>query len=131
MLTLYVISFCSSSLSLTPFPPPPLSQTDLDRAVSLQPSLSDCYWHRHLLYLLLEEHKAALDDLTSLLKLNKKHFAAYRSKAALLAKKGDLSSAVYNLSQVCFVQCVARALVFRCVIVPQKPLYIKGAARQL
>lgn len=40
-----------------------------------------------------------MEDLSVLLKQNKKHFGALRSKAALLLEKGDLSSAVYSLSQ--------------------------------
>ncbi len=40
-----------------------------------------------------------MEDLFVLLKQNKKHFGALRSKAALLLEKGDLSSAVYSLSQ--------------------------------
>ena len=74
------------------------SLSDLNHALSLQPTLSDAYWHRHLLFLLKGNEKAALDDLTLLLKQNKKHFGALRSKASLLVKKGDLASAVYNMT---------------------------------
>lgn len=75
------------------------SLDDLNRAISIQPTFSDAYWHRHLLFLVQRDQKRALEDLSLLLKYNKKHYNAFRSKAALLLKKGDLSSAVYNMSQ--------------------------------
>ncbi len=75
------------------------SLEDLNLAISNKPTFSDAYWHRHLLFLIQGDYKKALEDLTHLLKQNKKHFGALRSKAALLIKKGDLSSAVYNISQ--------------------------------
>eukprot|EP00731_Ephydatia_muelleri_P011456 Em0006g350a len=50
------------------------------RAVGFEPSLSDTYWHRHLLHLLQANHQAALDDLAALLRVTKKHYGALRSK---------------------------------------------------
>ena len=44
------------------------------------------------------DDSAALNNLSCLLKLNKRHYGAYCSKSSLLAKSGDLSSAVYNLT---------------------------------
>ncbi|XP_064400384.1 uncharacterized protein LOC135346636 isoform X3 [Halichondria panicea] len=75
------------------------SLDDLNHALSIQSTFSDAYWHRHLLFLIQGNKKRAMEDLFVLLKQNKKHFGALRSKAALLLEKGDLSSAVYSLSQ--------------------------------
>ena len=75
------------------------SKDDLDQAIILEPTLSDAFWHRHMLYLVQSNEKAALEDLSTLLKRNKKHYGAYRSRANLLLKKGDTSGAIYNLSQ--------------------------------
>ena len=80
------------------------SLSDLNHALSLQPTLSDAYWHRHLISLVAGDQKSALEDLSLLLKQNKKHFGAFRSRAILLLKKGDLSSAVYNMSQAIALQ---------------------------
>lgn len=75
------------------------AKADLDKAIELAPTLSDAYWHRHLLFLLQSNEQSALEDLTCLLKHNKNHYGAYRSRATLLMKKGDLTSAIFSLSQ--------------------------------
>ena len=78
--------------------------TDLKTALSLHPTLSDALWHRHLLHLIQGDHQLALDDLNALLKCNKKHFGAYRSRASLLLGQGDTSKAIFNLSQALALQ---------------------------
>ncbi len=75
------------------------SLDDLNQAVSRKPTFSDSYWHRHLLFLIQGDYKRAIEDLSFLLKQNKKHVGALRSKAVLLVRKGDLSSAMYSMSQ--------------------------------
>ncbi len=75
------------------------AKENLDKAIELTPTLSDAYWHRHLLYLVQSNRRLALEDLTRLLKHNRKHWGAYRSRAALLSKEGDLTSAIFSLSQ--------------------------------
>ncbi len=92
---------------------------DLNRALFLQPLMSNAYWHRHLLFLLQgtviaipftnesfhffplycsDNDRAALEDLGSLLKLNKTHHMGFHSRALLLAKKGDLVNAIFSLN---------------------------------
>ena len=78
--------------------------TDLKTALSLQPSLSDALWHRHLLYLIQGDEQLALNDLNTLLKCNKKHFGAFRSRATLVLRQGDTSKAIFNLSQAIALQ---------------------------
>ena len=80
------------------------SMSDLKSALSLQPTLSDILWHRHLLHLIQGNEQLALDDLNSLLKCNKKHFGAYRSRMDLLLRRGDTSKAVFNLTQAIALQ---------------------------
>ena len=80
------------------------SLSDLRTSLSLQPSLSDALWHRHLLYLIRGDEKLALDDLNLLLKSNKKHFGGYRSRASLVLRQGDTSKAVFNLSKAIVLQ---------------------------
>ena len=80
------------------------SISDLKTSLSLQPSLSDALWHRHLLYLIQGNEKLALDDLNLLLKCNKKHFGGYRSRASLVLRQGDTSKAVFNLSKAIALQ---------------------------
>lgn len=47
---------------------------------------------------ILDDDKSALEDLTTLLKQNKRHTRAYQSKAIILAKLGKYASGIYNLS---------------------------------
>ena len=56
------------------------AQEDLDLAIKLEPMLIDSYWHRHLLFLLQNKKAEALSDLNAILKHNKKHAGAYRSR---------------------------------------------------
>ena len=56
------------------------SSADLDAAILQEPQLIDAYWHRHLLHLLQNKRQAALDDLNVILKHNKHHASAYRSR---------------------------------------------------
>ena len=46
----------------------------------MEPDLTDAYWHRHLLYLLQDKKKEALVDLNFMIKKNKKHAGAWRSR---------------------------------------------------
>ena len=80
------------------------SLSDLRTSLSLQPSLSDSLWHRHLLYLIQGDEKLALDDLNLLLKTNKKHFGGYRSRAGLVLRQGDTAKAVFNLGKAIALQ---------------------------
>ena len=80
------------------------SLSDLRSSLSLQPSLSDALWHRHLLYLIQGDEKLALDDLNLLLKSNKKHYGGYRSRAGLVLRQGDTSKAVFNLTKAIALQ---------------------------
>lgn len=57
-----------------------------------------------MLFLVQGNERAALDDLSLLLKQNKKHFGALRSRAKLLIKKGDLVSAERNMTQAIALQ---------------------------
>lgn len=50
------------------------------------------------MYLFTDDSKSALEDLTTLLKHNKRHTGAYHSKAMILAKLGKYASGIYNLS---------------------------------
>ena len=77
---------------------------DLKNTLSLQPSLSDTLWHRHLLHLIQGNEQLALEDLNTLLKCNKKHFGAYRSRADLLLRRKDTSKAVFNLTKAIALQ---------------------------
>ena len=54
--------------------------TDLSRAVELEPTLVDAYWHRHLVHLLLNRKQQAMDDLNLVVKYNKTHSQAYKSR---------------------------------------------------
>ena len=56
------------------------AQEDLNKAIELEPALLDAYWHRHLVYMLENKKPQALDDLNFLLKHNKNHAGAYRSR---------------------------------------------------
>ena len=50
------------------------------RVIQMEPDLTDAYWHRHLLYLLQDKKKEALGDLNFIIKKNKKHAGAWRSR---------------------------------------------------
>lgn len=45
------------------------------------------------------DEQSALEDLSTLLKVNKRHVGAYHSKAVILTNQGKFASAIYNLSQ--------------------------------
>ena len=53
---------------------------DLSLAIQIEPMMLDAYWHRHLVYILLNKKHAALDDLNIVLKYNKSHVGAYKSR---------------------------------------------------
>ena len=53
---------------------------DLDEAIEMEPLLLDAYWHRHLIFRLQNKRNLAIDDLNYILKHNKAHADAYRSR---------------------------------------------------
>ena len=53
---------------------------DLDKAIELEPMLVDAYWHRHLVYILQNKTRPALENLGIILKYNKNNAAAFRSR---------------------------------------------------
>ena len=53
---------------------------DLDSCISLEPGMADAYWHRHLVRILQGDTRAALENLSTMLKLNKKNPCVYRSR---------------------------------------------------
>ena len=69
------------------------------RAIELEPLLLDAYWHRHLLYVLQDKKKDALDDLQFILKHTKTHSGAYRSMAEIYMKQDDITMAIVNYTQ--------------------------------
>ncbi|XP_069130069.1 uncharacterized protein [Argopecten irradians] len=75
------------------------AEEDLEKAIQLEPTLLDAYWHRHLLYLLQDKKKEALEDLTFILKHSKNHSGSYRSMAEIYRKQGEITMAVINYTQ--------------------------------
>ncbi|XP_033743076.1 uncharacterized protein LOC117329299 isoform X6 [Pecten maximus] len=75
------------------------AEEDLDSAIRLEPMLLDAYWHRHLLFLLQDKKKEALEDLTFILKHSKNHSGSYRSMAEIYRKQGEITMAVINYTQ--------------------------------
>ena len=69
------------------------------RAIELEPLLLDAYWHRHLLYVLQDKKKEALEDLTFILKHTKTHAGAYRSMAEIYKRQDDITMAIVNYTQ--------------------------------
>ncbi|KAK3699161.1 hypothetical protein QZH41_011884 [Actinostola sp. cb2023] len=69
------------------------------RSIELESMLLDTYWHRHLLHLVQNNKKAALDDLTFIIKNNGNQARAYRSRAELYRQQGDATMAIVNYSQ--------------------------------
>ena len=53
---------------------------DMNAALMREDNYVEAYWHRHLLFLVQGKPHAALEDLTTLIKLNKNHTGAYRSR---------------------------------------------------
>ena len=53
---------------------------DLNKAIELEPSMLDAYWHRHLINLLLNRKQLAMEDLNYIIKINKNHAEAYKSR---------------------------------------------------
>ncbi|WAR00024.1 TTC6-like protein [Mya arenaria] len=75
------------------------AETDLSKAIQLEPLLLDAYWHRHLLLVLQDRKKEALEDLTFILKHTKNHSGAYRSMAEIYQKQDDITMAIVNYTQ--------------------------------
>lgn len=72
---------------------------DLNRAIELEPKLSDAYWHRHLVYIVQNNTKKALEDLSRITLYNPNHTAAHRSKAEIYRGKGDSHLAISGFNQ--------------------------------
>lgn len=79
------------------------SKEDLDRCVQIQPRFSAAYFQRHLLFLIQGNEKAALKDLSSVLKFNERHTLALQSKATMLHAGGALTEALDLMNKA--VQC--------------------------
>ncbi|XP_042308112.1 tetratricopeptide repeat protein 6 [Sceloporus undulatus] len=69
---------------------------DLEKAISLEPTLADAYWHRHLLFLYQNKIIPALEDLNFIIKYNKNNADAYMSRADIYRRQGDNSLAIIN-----------------------------------
>jgi len=54
--------------------------TDISAAIDQEPLYVDAYWQRHLVYVLLNRHQQAVDDLNSLLRLKRDHVPALKSR---------------------------------------------------
>lgn len=52
---------------------------DLNEAIIIEPRLLNAYWHRHLVYLLLNRKRDAQSDLNEILHINRYHVDALRS----------------------------------------------------
>ena len=53
---------------------------DLSSAIVREPCLADAYWQRHLVNIVLSRPSQAINDLNLLLKLNKSHVSALKSR---------------------------------------------------
>ncbi|ELT94016.1 hypothetical protein CAPTEDRAFT_222812 [Capitella teleta] len=72
---------------------------DLNRAIEQESQMLDAYWHRHMIYLLLNKRQNALEDLNLILRHNRNHAAAYRSRAHIFREMNDVTLAIVNFSQ--------------------------------
>ncbi|XP_028413242.1 uncharacterized protein LOC114536089 isoform X2 [Dendronephthya gigantea] len=72
---------------------------DLERSIELEPQLLTNRWHRHLLHLLNNNPKKALEDLTYITKKNSNIVKVFLSKAEIYKKQGDSTMAILNYSQ--------------------------------
>ena len=59
----------------------PAAVDDINQSLELEPSLIDAYWQRHLVNVLLNRRRQALEDLNMLLHLNKSHVRALKSRS--------------------------------------------------
>jgi tetratricopeptide (TPR) repeat protein len=57
-----------------------LALDDLNKALQMEKRFIDAYWQRHLIYLVQDKKKEAIEDLDSILKLNRMHAGAYLSR---------------------------------------------------
>ena len=71
---------------------------DLNRAIEVEPKLTDAYWHRHLVFLIQDNTRKALEDLNRITICNYNHTGAYRSRAEIYKQKGESTLAIssYN-----------------------------------
>ena len=53
---------------------------DINSALAREENLVEAYWHRHMLFLVQGKPYNALEDLGSILKINKSHSGAFRSR---------------------------------------------------
>ena len=54
--------------------------SDISAAISQEPFYVDAFWQRHLVYILLNRHQDAIDDLNALLRLKRDHVSAMKSR---------------------------------------------------
>ena len=73
--------------------------TDLNQALSIEPTLIDAFWHRHLAYLVINKTPLALRDLDAILRLRRDHARAHKAKAEIYRRMGDKTLAIVNYSQ--------------------------------
>eukprot|EP01135_Chromosphaera_perkinsii_P011859 Nk52_evm2s2514 gene=Nk52_evmTU2s2514 len=71
---------------------------DVQSALEAEPSFTNAYFHRHILYSLNLEELKALDDLDVVLKLQPSHRTAYRFKADIQRRKGLIRLAISSYS---------------------------------
>ena len=57
-----------------------LAMEDLNTAIDMEPMMLDAFWHRHLINILLNKRQQALEDLNFIIKQNKFHAQAYKSR---------------------------------------------------
>jgi tetratricopeptide (TPR) repeat protein len=72
---------------------------DINRSLTSCPLLVQPHWDKHVLLLIQGKEKLAIDELTLLLKKDKKHALGFISKGMLLAKRGHISAAIQSISQ--------------------------------
>ncbi|KAM6462023.1 tetratricopeptide repeat protein 6 isoform 2-T2 [Liasis olivaceus] len=69
---------------------------DLEKAISMEPMLTNAYWHRHLIFLYQNKTLPALEDLNFVIKCNKNYTDAYLSTAQIYKKQGNNHLAIIN-----------------------------------
>ncbi|XP_025023839.1 tetratricopeptide repeat protein 6 [Python bivittatus] len=69
---------------------------DLEKAISMEPMLTNAYWHRHLIFLYQNKILPALEDLNFVIKCNKNYTDAYLSTAQIYKKQGNNHLAIIN-----------------------------------
>ncbi|KAK5670739.1 hypothetical protein QVD99_002513 [Batrachochytrium dendrobatidis] len=73
---------------------------DLDKAIQYDQFNSDAYWHRHQLFLRINDVEKALCDLDIITDNNKMHYGAFQTKARIYQALGMIKPAIVNYSAV-------------------------------